>query len=118
MISPMNLRQHPMQGNFEEFWIDLAQQIGTQPKKEEILRSLCHRQVERPIILTIYGFRDFGPTQKKIIREFWEPLTGMMNQGSRRSGRSRVVLFLVSNSKFSILTSFTVSTKQSEGRWS
>jgi inactive STAND/Trypsin len=95
MISPMNLRQHPMQGNFEEFWIDLAQQIGTQPKKEEILRSLCHSQVERPIILTIYGFRDFGPTQKKIIREFWEPLTGMMNQGSRRSGRSRVVLFLV-----------------------
>ena len=95
VISPMNLSQHPMQCNFEEFWIDLSQQIGTQPQKEEILKSLCHSQVERPIILTIYGFRDFGPIQKKIIREFWEPLTGMMNQGSRRSARSRVVLFLV-----------------------
>ena len=95
VIPPMNLSQHPMQCNFEEFWIDLSQQIGTQPQKEEILKSLCHSQVERPIILTIYGFRDFGPIQKKIIREFWEPLTGMMNQGSRRSGRSRVVLFLV-----------------------
>jgi hypothetical protein len=93
VIPPMNLHKHPMQ--FEEFWIDLAQNVGTQPQKEEILRNLCHSQIERPVILTIYGFRDVGPIQKKIIQEFWEPLTGMMNQGSRRSGRSRVVLFLV-----------------------
>ncbi len=95
LIPPINLHEHPMQYKFEEFWIDLAQHVGTQPQKDEILRSLCHVQVERPVILTIYGFRDVGPIQKKIIQEFWEPLTEMMNQGSRRSGRSRVVLFLV-----------------------
>ena len=92
-IPSMNLSEHPMRLNFETFWNDLAQQVKTQPVKDEILKSLCHSQVERPIILTIYGFH--GLTQKKIIQEFWEPLTEMMNQSSRRSGRSKVVLFLV-----------------------
>jgi inactive STAND/Trypsin-like peptidase domain len=95
MIRPINLSKHPMQHNFDEFWMDLAQQIGAKPQKDEVLRSLCHSQVECPVILTIYGFRECGPTQKKIIREFWEPLTGMMNRGSKRSSRSRIVLFLV-----------------------
>ena len=94
-IPPINLSEHPMRLDFEQFWNDLAQQFKTPPIKDEILKSLCHRQVERPIILTIYRFRKHGPTQRKIIQEFWEPLTEMMNQGPGRSGRSKVVLFLV-----------------------
>ena len=92
-IHPINLSEHLMRFDFELFWNDLAKQVKPQAAKDEILRSLCHSQVKDPIILTIYGFH--GPTQKKIIQEFWEPLTEMMHQNSRRSGRSKVVLFLV-----------------------
>ena len=95
VISPMNLKQHPMQSDFKEFWKDLASQLGTQPKEDEIFSSLCHHQADRPIILTIYEFQGFGLTQKKIIQEFWERLSERMNKESRRSGRSSVVLFLV-----------------------
>ena len=94
-ILPINLSEHPMRFDFEKFWNDLAQQVKPQATKDEVLRSLCHSQVERPIILTIYGFRGHGATQEKIIEEFWKPLKKMMNKGSSRSGRSKVVLFLV-----------------------
>lgn len=91
-----NLKQHPMRHRFENFWENLSQflALGTKSLKDEVLQGLCHRNVDRPIILTIYEMRQFEKVQKQILQHFWEPLTQQIVD-STRSERSRIVLFLV-----------------------
>jgi hypothetical protein len=90
----ISLKQNPMRNQFKHFWEDLSQRIGTNPLPNEVLEGMCHANVDRPIILTIYEFRQFEKTQKQLFQDFWEPLTQAV-VGSKRSKRSRIVLFLV-----------------------
>jgi hypothetical protein len=93
----ISLKQNPMRNQFEHFWEDLSQRIGTKPLPSEVLKGMCHANVDRPIVLTIYEFRQFKRTQAQLFQDFWEPLTQAM-VGSKRSERSRIVLFLVDQS--------------------
>jgi hypothetical protein len=94
IIPPIDLEQHPMRNNFEHFWEDLAGRFGMKPDPDTVLKGICHAEVNRPIILTVYGFRQFETFQRRILDEFWEPLTQTIAD-SPRTERSRVVLFLV-----------------------
>jgi hypothetical protein len=94
ILPPIGLKQHPMRHKFEHFWEDLADRFGTKPEPEAVLKGICHTEVNRPLILTVYEFRQFETVQRRILNEFWEPLTQMIAE-SPRTERSRVVLFLV-----------------------
>jgi inactive STAND len=94
ILPPISLRQHPMRNQFEHFWEDLSRHFGTKPEPAAVLKGICHTDVNRPIILTVYGFRQFESVQRRILDEFWEPLTQTIAD-SQRTERSRVVLFWV-----------------------
>jgi hypothetical protein len=94
ILPPICLRQHPMRNQFEHFWEDLSQYFGRKPEPAAVLKSICHTDVNRPIILTVYGFRQFESVQRRILDEFWEPLTQKIAD-SQRTERSRVLLFWV-----------------------
>jgi hypothetical protein len=97
ILPPIGLKQHPMRHKFEYFWEDLADRFGTRPEPEAVLKGICHTEVNRPLILTVYEFRQFEKVQRQILSEFWEPLTQMIAD-SPRTERSRVVLFLADQS--------------------
>jgi hypothetical protein len=97
ILPPIGLRQHPMRNQFEHFWEDLSQHFGTKPEPAAVLKGICHTDVNRPIILTVYGFRQFESVQRRIIDEFWEPLAQTVADSPRKEC-SRVLLFLVDQS--------------------
>jgi len=94
ILPAIKLKTHRMREQFEHFWQDLAQRFGTESGKDQVLREMCHANTHHPIILTVYEFRQLKNAQKQLIEEFWEPLSDMMKH-SKRSPRSRVVMFLV-----------------------
>ncbi len=97
ILPAISLKQHPMRNQFGHFWEDLSQRLGTKPSPDEVLKGMCHANVDCPIILTIYEFRQFEKTQAYLFQKFWKPLTDAITS-SKRSQRSRIVLFLVDQS--------------------
>jgi hypothetical protein len=103
----INLRKHPMRHDLGKktgckegldcpgFWKELSDHLGTHPQQDQILKQLCHEEVDRPVILTIHNFRQFEPLQQWIVQEFWEKLHQEISKESKRSERSRFILFLV-----------------------
>ena len=100
LLPAIRLKGHDMRHQFDYFWEELSHSFGTKPVRSEVLKEMCHANIDKPIILTIYEFRQFEKAQRQLLEEFWEPLTqGII--GSKRSLRSRIVLFLVDQSCFS-----------------
>lgn len=97
ILPAISLKQHPMRYQFDHFWEDLSQRLKTNPLQDDVLKGMCRMDANRPIILTIYDFRQFKKYQEHLFQKFWEPLTQAIVD-SNRSKRSRIVLFLVDQS--------------------
>jgi hypothetical protein len=123
VLPAINLSIHPMRhglkkgkGNEEypdcqEFWQDLSGFLKTQPQREHVLQQLCHADVHRPVILTIYNFQQFKTIQKWVVREFWEKLAQQVTETSKRTRDSRIILFLVDDCSPCVSSSHVVNLK-------
>ncbi|MCY7282344.1 MAG: hypothetical protein LH679_02655 [Cyanobacteria bacterium CAN_BIN43] len=81
----------------DELWDKFPKKLRRSPVSSksmiEDLSKLCQ---ERPVIIVLSRFQRADKTmQHQIINEFWMPLLNQVNTASRRSWRSRLVLFLV-----------------------
>jgi hypothetical protein len=82
----------------EDLWEDCAKQLKIKPDKNEVLQALCHPEIVRPVVILILNARDAGVLQKKMLKEFVEPLVEKAQKESRRSLRSRLAIFVVDKS--------------------
>ena len=95
LIISIDLSRNPMRHKFSLFWKELSQYLGVDPLKDDVIRELCYKDVAVPIILKICNFQDEQNIQRKIVEDFWEIVTQKIDNDSRRTEDSHLILFFV-----------------------
>ncbi|NET08079.1 MAG: hypothetical protein F6K16_25900 [Symploca sp. SIO2B6] len=87
-------RRQDIRADFEVFWTELGSKLGTPASQNSVLDRLCEFCQEKPVILTMYGFRRLDEQKINHLHQFWCQLVNKACTQKGHSLRARLILFL------------------------